>query len=175
MTTVGVTDEVWARLSPSAACLTPLQRIKVALWSAVAAVIAAAVLTVTSSGLFIHRLSAGYQNLDLSTPSCSQSTSIANAGWFDEHIVGATLQPNGTSATLSRRLAGATIPSGGALPLHLHYTGPICHILEKVAIFQDSKRAAPDLVLRLRRPWGTSTATVRLASQPDHEGLSVRW
>lgn len=175
MTSVYVSDEVWSRLDPSAARLSGATRIKVTLWCLLAGVVALIVLTFTASGLFIPRFTVEYGGgAGGSSTSCWQAMAIKNTGWFDERVMTATLQPHGTGATLTRGLDGSTLRSGASRVIRLHFAGSVCRELATAPVFENGTRVPPNLTLQLRRPWGTSTATVRLVPQND-EGLTVHW
>lgn len=174
MKTQYVSDEVWARLDPSAARLSPAARIKVALWCLAAAVIAFMVLVLTASGLLIHRFTVESGAGGGSFQSCWQTMTIKNSGWFDEHITAATLHPHGTGGTMTRSLAGSNLGSGATRAIRVQYHGPICRQLLAAPVFDNGTRTPPELTLQLRRPWGTSTATIRLAARDD-DGFHVQW
>jgi hypothetical protein len=174
MGTLYVSDEVWANLDPSAAQLNSAARIKVALWSVAAAVIAFAVLVLTASGLLMPRFTVESAAGGGSLRTCWQTMTIKNSGWFDEHVNAADLQPHGTGATMTRSLAGSDIQSGATRAVRLHFSGPICRQLLTAPPFGNGTRTPPQLLLQLRRPWGTSTAIIRLALQND-DGFHIRW
>jgi hypothetical protein len=175
MTSTYVSDEVWTRLDPSAARLSRATRIKVTLWCLLASVIAFVVLILTASGLFIPRFTVGYGGGGGgSFTSCWQAMAIKNTGWFDEHVITATLQPHGTGATLTRSLDGSNLPSGASRVIRLHFAGSVCREILTAPVFQNGAFAPPDLTVQLRRPWGTSTATIRLVPRND-DGLTVHW
>jgi hypothetical protein len=169
-----LSDQVWAHLDPRAARLTRTARIKVALWSLVAAALLFAALLVTASGLFIHRFTIKSAHTGGSFTSCWESVAIKNSGWFDDTIVTATLQPHGSGATLTRRVVELGLPSGGRRVIRLHYNGSFCRRMLTGPVIQNDSQY-PDLAMHLRGPLGVSTATIRLAPPPSGEGLKVDW
>jgi hypothetical protein len=172
---VHVSNEVWAQLDPRAAVLSRAARMKVALWGLVAAAVIVAALVLTASGLFIHRFTIKSAHVSGSFTSCRQTLAVKNNGWFDDHIAAVSLQPHGSGARLTRNVVGLDLPSGGTLMVRLHYDGPVCRQLLSEPVFSNGTRTPPELSLQLRRPWGVSTTTIRLAPPPSDEGLNVRW
>jgi hypothetical protein len=175
MRTPRVSNEVWAQLDPRTARLSRAARTKVALWGLVAAAMIFAALVLTASGLFIHRFAIKSAHFSGSFTSCRQNVAVKNNGWFDDHIVAARLQPHGSGARLTSNVVGSDLPSGGTLIVRLHYDGPVCRQLLTEPVFSNGTRVAPDLTFQFRRPWGASTATIRLAPPPRDEGLHVQW
>jgi hypothetical protein len=172
MTVTGVSDEVWDRLDPTAARLPRATRFKVAAWSVAAVIITFGVLLLTASGLFIHRLTVVRMSQYGNGYNCQATMTIENNGWFTEHVLGQALDARGTGTTVARSVAD-DIPSGGSRTVRLRYPMTWCEQLSDSPGFL--RPPATDLVLRLRRPWGTSTMTILLEPPPLTEGLTVHW
>lgn len=176
VSTPWVPDEVWLQLRPSAARLTTRQRLKAAVWIVIASLLAFALVYVFASGAVVHRLSIETLSESGTYDSCVETVTIANNGWFDETVLSATLNANGTGAVLRRSFA-RSIPSGGSRSVFLRYRGAYCRkSFGQNSIDEVPSVASPALVLELKRPWGSTTETVAL-DQGFNAGTSffINW
>src|SRR5579875_233573 len=141
-----VPDDVWIQLSPRAARLTAAQRWKGTVWVAVAALIALAIVVVFASGLIRHRLGVDTFSASGTDTSCGERVTIVNNGWFDETVLNASVQSNGTNATLARPFA-RTIPSGESRTVSLRFAGAYCGAMLRRERGAPTKLRSPSLVL----------------------------
>ncbi|WP_375493490.1 hypothetical protein [uncultured Jatrophihabitans sp.] len=168
-----VSDDVWRSIDTTSARVPRPVRIRMAGVVAAAAVLIGAVLYAGASGLLIHRLAVTSVSTDGEDSTCTQVVTVANRGWFAEHVGSQRLLPDATGARLVRPLA-RTIPSGGHGTLRLSLDAAFCRHVE----FANTSRAAvgaPRLILHLHRPWGTSSDTLMLRQPHDQDGLTVNW
>ena len=148
-----LTDEVWRQLDPDAGRLSRGDRRKVAVAIGLVGCLGVAAVLVRLSGLIVPNIAIGMtasSGVDSQQHTFFQTINVHNGGWRTETVVGVAGPPRGVRITAVDGLP-VSISADSESHVTVHYVVDDCALAVP----------GPDPVtLRLRRPWGTASATV---------------